>query len=68
MPKGETEIDIEIDPELVPALTPQFLDERLRALSDSLNRYSTASLSAAEGRRSTDETHLRRGTSFVQKN
>ncbi|KAK9906469.1 hypothetical protein WJX75_002462 [Coccomyxa subellipsoidea] len=39
VPKGETEIDIEIDPELVPALTPQFLDERLRALSDSLNRH-----------------------------
>ncbi len=38
VPKGETEIDIEIDPELVPALTPQFLDERLRVLSDTLNR------------------------------
>ncbi|EIE24363.1 hypothetical protein COCSUDRAFT_47246 [Coccomyxa subellipsoidea C-169] len=39
VPKGETEIDIEIDPELVPALTPQFLDERLRVLSDTLNRH-----------------------------
>jgi hypothetical protein len=35
---GETEIDIEIDGELAPALTPQFLDERLAALSRSLNR------------------------------
>ncbi len=43
LPKGETEIDIEIDPELVPALTPQFLDERLRALSESLNRFCACS-------------------------
>lgn len=43
LPKGETEIDIEIDPELVPALTPKFLDERLRALSERLNRPTRAS-------------------------
>ncbi|CAL8462066.1 g1597 [Coccomyxa elongata] len=43
LPKGETEIDIEIDPELVPALTPQFLDERLRALSERLRRPARAS-------------------------
>ena len=30
---GDTEIDIEIDPELVPILEPQFLDEKLQALS-----------------------------------
>ena len=29
----DTEIDIEIDPELVPVLEPQFLDEKLQALS-----------------------------------
>ena len=34
---GDTEIDIEIDPELLPVMEPQFLDQRLLALSQKWN-------------------------------
>ena len=34
---GDTEIDIEIDPKLLPIMEPQFLDQRLLALSQKWN-------------------------------
>ena len=37
---ANTEIDIEVDPELVPVMEPQYLDERLLALSQKWNGYA----------------------------
>ncbi len=42
LPGGDTQIDIEVDADLAPALPAHFLDERLRALSRSLNRQTPA--------------------------